>query len=112
MIELTPERLPIALERKLRLWLSKSEAGILRRVIVAKGQFKQADALAEANNSTAEDDVHELLSRQSMKESARYIAFLEVLDEISNQPEETPFQTAKLTTQKYADSPIGNAGED
>jgi hypothetical protein len=95
MIVLIREKLSPELERKLRLWLSKPEANILRRVVTAECQMSQAAALQKAL-SARDGNASELLMQDDLRQAARFNTFLEILNEIAAKPKESAFTTAKL----------------
>lgn len=84
----------MVLEQKLRKWLSQPEADILRRVVAARCEFLQAEALKKALHAI-KGEAADLLQQDDMKQAARFDTFNQILTELSDQPKETPFQLAK-----------------
>lgn len=97
MIELIRERLAAPQEAKLRAWLSKPEADILRKVLSAGCQFAQAEALQKALHATA-GDVSDLVSRAEMQTAAEFHTTLIIFDSIARQSATDPFHIARLKT--------------
>ncbi len=97
VIELIKEHIPSNQEAKLRLWLARGEAETLRKVLAAKCQFAQAEALQKAIVAQS-GDTADLLSQVEMQDAARFHTALTILNEIAAQPPEEHFFVAKLKT--------------
>lgn len=97
MIVLSPERLPDAAESKLREWLRKSEADTFRKVLVARCQLKQAEALAEIAKAWNGSTDYELAASVTLREARDATICLDLFNSFATQPKDQPFTTAKLT---------------
>lgn len=97
MIELLRERLASPQEAKLRAWLAKPEADILRKVLSAECQFAQSEALKQSLHATA-GDINDLLAREEMRTAAEYDTALKILEAAIAKPPEEHFHIARLKT--------------
>lgn len=97
MIELLRERLADPQEAKLRAWLAKPEADLLRKVIAAECQFAQADALQKALHAKT-GDTNDLLSRAEMEAAGWFDTAMNVFNAIASRQPEEPFHIARLKT--------------
>lgn len=92
-VELIGEPLEANLAKKLRDWLSKPEADILKAVVAAKMRLAQEQALVSCMKAD-DTNAYDLKSMAEMKLAHCYQTALDVLDEITN----TPLETLKLKT--------------
>jgi hypothetical protein len=97
MIELIRERLAAPQEAKLRQWLAKPEADLLRKVLAAECQFAQSAALQQALHAKS-GDVSDLLSRAEMDTAAEYDTALKIIEAAITKPIEEHFHIARLKT--------------
>lgn len=101
MIELAGEPIPVDAERRLRKWFSSPECATLRRVVEAKGQFKQSEALRRMSASEVSTDPQVMMASTEMRDAAKYKAFLDVLSEMAAANTAERFVVAKLKTNQH-----------
>lgn len=96
MIEATPEPLLREQDKALRAWLNKTECATLKRVVDGKCKLAEIQAHLDAHKAMSGDANYSLTSNDSMKQAHKYQTFLDVLEEITNQPPDELHQIVKL----------------
>lgn len=96
MITAAAEPLPIKTENDFREWLRRPQVETLRKVIRAKQQEEACLSLNDAKQANTGNWKLEAANVHLLK-AQRYQAFLDVLQEVTDQLPNVPFNSVKLT---------------
>lgn len=74
----------------------RPEASTMIRVVAARAQLKAGEALMLSASALDPDAPQALAGNDSFRQARKYHQFIEVFRELSSQPADTRFETAKL----------------